>query len=160
MLEVIEKRLVGKVGTRSQRRGQRGRVYASRIYSPRRRREASLGGRLCSSEQPLRPHQYQERHARGLSASLLPCDRIITMDLRAGYNYFRLHKDMRRYFVVSIALPRGSARYFLYIVLPFGWSRSTYWFCRQVKSCSQCGYVSCLPRVYSSSTIVCIRLSH
>jgi hypothetical protein len=40
----------------------------------------------------------------GFSASLLPGDRILTMDLKAGYNHFRLHNDIRRYFVVSIAL--------------------------------------------------------
>jgi hypothetical protein len=63
---------------------------------------------------------------------LLPGDRMLTMDLKAGYNHLRLNNDMRRYFVVSVALSDGSVRYFRYIVLPFGWSRSGYWFCRLV----------------------------
>jgi hypothetical protein len=48
----------------------------------------------------------------GFSGSLLPGDHMLSMDLKAGYNHFSLHKDMRRYFFISIALPDGSVRFF------------------------------------------------
>lgn len=68
----------------------------------------------------------------GLSASLLPGDVLIYMDLKSGYDHFRLHKDMRKYFIVSVLLANGVVRYFRYVVLPFGWSKSNHWFCRLV----------------------------
>lgn len=56
----------------------------------------------------------------GFSASLLPGDHLISLDLKSGYNHLRLHKDMRKYFDVSILLSDGGVRYFKYLVLPFG----------------------------------------
>lgn len=69
----------------------------------------------------------------GFSASLLPGDYLISMDLSSGYNHFRLHPGMRKYFTVSVQYANGAERYFQYIALPFGWSRSGYWFCRLVE---------------------------
>lgn len=69
----------------------------------------------------------------GFSASLRPGDHLISMDLSSGYNHFRLHPDMRKYFTVSVQYANGTVRYFQYIALPFGWSRSGYWFCRLVE---------------------------
>ena len=79
-----------------------------------------------------RPMPTKNETLEGFSANLLPKDYLITMDLRSGYNHFRLHKDMRKFFVVSVLLADGSVRYFRYLVLPFGWTRSGYWFCRLV----------------------------
>jgi hypothetical protein len=64
----------------------------------------------------------------GFSTSLMPGDRMHSMDMRSGYNHFRLHPDMRKYFTVRIVIADGTERYFQYLVLPFGWSRSDYWF--------------------------------
>jgi Reverse transcriptase (RNA-dependent DNA polymerase) len=69
----------------------------------------------------------------GFSASLMPGDRMLSMDLRSGYNHFRLHSDMRKYFTVRIVMADDTERYFQYLMLPFGWSRSGYWFSRLVQ---------------------------
>jgi hypothetical protein len=63
----------------------------------------------------------------------MPGDRMLSMDLRSGYNHFRLHPDMRKYFPVRIVMADGTERYFQYLVLPCGWSRSGYWFSRIVQ---------------------------
>jgi Reverse transcriptase (RNA-dependent DNA polymerase) len=68
----------------------------------------------------------------GFSASLLPDDHFLSMDLRSGFNHFRLHPDMRMLFTVRVKMQGGRHRYFQYLVLPFGWSRSGYWFSRFV----------------------------
>jgi hypothetical protein len=47
----------------------------------------------------------------GFSASLMPGDRMLSMDLRSRYNYFRLHPDMRKYFTVGIVTADGTDRY-------------------------------------------------
>jgi hypothetical protein len=57
---------------------------------------------------------------------------MLLIDLRSGYNHFRLHPAMRDYFVVSLKLTAGTLRYILCLVLPFGWSRGGYWFWRLV----------------------------
>jgi hypothetical protein len=41
----------------------------------------------------------------------MPGDRMLSMDLRCGYNYFRLHPDMRKYFTVGIVMADGTDRY-------------------------------------------------
>jgi hypothetical protein len=69
----------------------------------------------------------------GFSASLLPDDNLLSMDLRSGFNHFRVHKDMRKYFTVRVKLRHRRHRVFQYLVLPFGWSRSGYWFSRLVQ---------------------------
>lgn len=56
------------------------------------------------------------------SASLLPGDHLIVKELMAGYNHFRLYKDIRKYFVVSVQLVAGTVRFFL----PFEWTKSSY----------------------------------
>jgi hypothetical protein len=53
---------------------------------------------------------------------------MISMDLKSDYHHLRLHPDMRQYFSVSVMTVDGMVRYFQYIALPFGWSRSGYWF--------------------------------
>ena len=55
--------------------------------------------------------------------SLTKGDRLLTWDFRSGYNHFRLHPSMRKYFVV-----RFMGRHFRYIALPFGWGPSGYYF--------------------------------
>jgi hypothetical protein len=40
----------------------------------------------------------------GSSASLMPGDRMPSMDLGSGYNHFRLHLDMRKSFTVRIVM--------------------------------------------------------
>jgi hypothetical protein len=57
---------------------------------------------------------------------------MLLIDLRSGYNHFRLHPAMRDYFVVSLKLTAGTLRSILCLVLPFGWSRGGYWFSRLV----------------------------
>jgi hypothetical protein len=69
----------------------------------------------------------------GFSASLMPRDRILSIDLCSGYNHFRLHPDMQKYFTVRIVMADSTERYFQYLVLPLGWSRSGYWFSRLVQ---------------------------
>lgn len=59
-------------------------------------------------------------------ATLLPRDTLIVMDLRSGYNVFRLHNDMRKYFTVSVILADHTVRCFHDIAIPFGWTRSGY----------------------------------
>jgi hypothetical protein len=54
------------------------------------------------------------------SVSIRRHDTILSMDLRSGYNHFRLLPAMRYYFVVSVKLMDGTVRYFRYLVLPFG----------------------------------------
>jgi hypothetical protein len=39
---------------------------------------------------------------------------------------------MRQYFSVPAMIADGTMRFFPYIALPFGWSRSGYWFMRLV----------------------------
>lgn len=48
----------------------------------------------------------------GFSASLIPGYFLISMDLKSGYNHFRLHPDMRHYFTVSVTLASGRTRVF------------------------------------------------
>jgi hypothetical protein len=67
------------------------------------------------------------------SASLLPNDHVLSMDLRYGFHHFRLHPDMRKFFSLSERKCRMADRYFQYLMLPFGWSRSGYWFSRLVQ---------------------------
>jgi hypothetical protein len=69
----------------------------------------------------------------GFSASLMPDDRLLSMDLRSGYHHFRLHPDMQKCFTVLVEMAGGTERYFQYLVLPFGRSRSGYWFTRLVQ---------------------------
>jgi Reverse transcriptase (RNA-dependent DNA polymerase) len=59
-------------------------------------------------------------------------DTRLSMDLRSGYNHFRLHPAMRDYFLISVKLTCGTVRYFRYLVLPCGWYRSGYCFSRLV----------------------------
>jgi hypothetical protein len=61
-------------------------------------------------------------------------DHLLSMELRSGYHHFCLHPDMRKYFTVRVVLTDGVERYFQYLVLPCGWSRSCYWFCCLVQS--------------------------
>jgi hypothetical protein len=72
------------------------------------------------------PIVTKSKTLEGFSASLLPDDHLLSMDLRSGFNHFRVHKDMRKYFTVRVKLRHGRHRYFQYPVLPFGWSRSGY----------------------------------
>jgi hypothetical protein len=69
----------------------------------------------------------------GFSASLMPGDRMLSMELRSGYNHFWLRPDMRKYFTVRIVMADGTERYFQHLELPFGWSRSGFWFSRLVQ---------------------------
>jgi hypothetical protein len=36
----------------------------------------------------------------GFSVSLMPGDRMLSMELRSGYNHFMMRPDMRKYFTV------------------------------------------------------------
>jgi hypothetical protein len=75
----------------------------------------------------------------GFSASLLPNDHLLSMDSRSAYHHFRLHHfrlhpGVRKYFTVRVVVMADSIeRFFQSLVLPFGWSRSGYWFCRLVQ---------------------------
>jgi hypothetical protein len=133
MGEVIEKRLVGRIWDEISATEARAEEFLSREFNARYAdgKPLSVGAFGHLSDHYDRISTKNET-LEGFSASLLPGDRMLTRDLKVGYNHFRLHKDMRRYFVVSVALSDGSVRYFRYIVLPFGWSRSGYWYCRLV----------------------------
>ena len=58
------------------------------------------------------------------ATSIQPGDRCLGMDLEKGYRHMRLHPSMRDWFIF-----RYRGRYFRSIALPFGWSRSPFWFC-------------------------------
>jgi hypothetical protein len=68
----------------------------------------------------------------GFAASLLSEDTMLSTDLLSGYHHVRLHPEMRRYFSVTVMMADGTMRCCQYIALPFGWSRSGYWFMRLV----------------------------
>jgi hypothetical protein len=56
----------------------------------------------------------------GSTAVLIPGDRLLSFDLKAGYHHFRLHKDMRAMFRVRVDSRGGlPERYFEFIALPF-----------------------------------------
>ena len=116
------------------------RVHYARLKreGPPDRCDKSATARRAVADLSHLSEHYDKIHTtnttlEGFSASLLPGDHLISMDLSSGYNHFRLHPDMRKYFTVSVQFANGEVRYFQYIALPFGWSRSGYWFCRLVE---------------------------
>ena len=52
-----------------------------------------------------------------------PGDHMLSMDVLKGFRHFRLHPDMRNWFIF-----RYTGRYFQCVALPFGWGRSPLWF--------------------------------
>ena len=132
MLDVIQKRLAGRIWEEIDEEAIGSEKFISREFvardSDNKARSVADLSHLSDHYKPVPTKKTLE----GFSASLLPRDYLITMDLKSGYNHFRLHKDMRKYFVVSVLLADGTVRYFKYIVLPFGWTRSGHWFCRLV----------------------------
>lgn len=71
-----------------------------------------------------KPLPSKNETLEALAASLLPRDRLITMDLKSLYHHLNLHKNMPKYFVVSVMLAERRCVTFINIVLPFRWSRS------------------------------------
>ena len=46
-------------------------------------------------------------------------DHFLSMDIQKGYRHFRLHPQMREWFIF-----RYEGRYYQCVALPFGWGRS------------------------------------
>lgn len=134
MMDVVAKRLKKRVWrelSTEETATQRfvSREFITRDSAGKPRAVADLS-HLSSHYKPI---MTKNSTLEGFSASLLPEDNLLPMDLSSGYNHFRLHPDMRQYFTVTVQFSDGSCRYFQYIALPFGWSRSGYWFCRLVE---------------------------
>jgi hypothetical protein len=55
-------------------------------------------------------------------------DNLLSWDLKGGYRHFRLHPDMRKYFIFAF-----ENRYYQCVALPFGWGPSVYWFTKLLK---------------------------
>lgn len=53
---------------------------------------------------------------------------FISFDIKAGYRHFYLHPSIRDFFLFHY-----NGRYFQRIALPFGWSRSAFWFITLLK---------------------------
>jgi hypothetical protein len=133
---VIEKRIEGRVW-REMTRAEAGRVkYMSRDFIAR---DSDGKDRTVADLSHLSDHYdgviTKSEGLEGFAASMIPEDKMISMDLNSGYHHLRLHRDMRQYFSVSVMTANGMVRYFQYIALPFGWSWSGYWFVRIVTRC-------------------------
>jgi hypothetical protein len=113
--------------------GAEGVICVAGVYRAQLGWVSSSGRGPLTLLGPLRLDDDEGRDLGRLSASLLPGDHLLPMDLRSAYHHFRLHPDMRKYFTVRVVMADGVERYFQYLVLPFGWSRSGYWFCRLVQ---------------------------
>lgn len=61
-------------------------------------------------------------------ACLVHSDTMISFDLRGGYRTVALHVDMIDMFMFTYA-----GEYYVCLTLPFGWSRSPYWFLQVMK---------------------------
>lgn len=55
-------------------------------------------------------------------------DQFIAFDIKAGYRHFSLRASIRKFFLFHY-----NGRYFRCIGLPFGWSRSAFWFVNLLK---------------------------
>jgi hypothetical protein len=94
---------------------------------------SSSGSRLSHFSDHYDSMVTKAKTLEDFSARLLPNDHLLSMDLRSGYHHFRFHPDIRKYFTVRVVMADDVERFFQYLVLPFGWSRSGYWFCRLVQ---------------------------
>lgn len=133
MLDVIEKRLQGRIWEEVSAKDIQKENFISREFiawdSDGKSRAVA---NLSHFSEHYRPLPSKNETLEGFSASLFPRDYLITMDRKSGYNHFWLHKDMQKYFVFLVFLAQGTVRYFKYLVLPFGWTQSGHWFCRQI----------------------------
>jgi Reverse transcriptase (RNA-dependent DNA polymerase) len=131
MEAIIENRLNGQIWRELSLEQGRREQYVSREFMVQNTDGTMRGVADLSHllDQLLR----KRRPSRVFLRVLMSGDRMLSMDLRSGYNHFRLHPDMRKYFTVRIVMADGTERYFQYLVLPFGWSRSGYWFSREVQ---------------------------
>jgi Reverse transcriptase (RNA-dependent DNA polymerase) len=146
MEEVIAERLSGRIWEELTPKQARSAKYVSREFvgAVRGWRGASVGDFSHLSDQYSAVLTKSET-LEVFSVSIRRHDAILSMDLRSGYTQFRLLPAMRYYFVVSVKLMDGTVRYFRYLVLPCGWSRSGYCFSRLVSRFlttikSRCGY--------------------
>jgi hypothetical protein len=133
MEEVIAERLAGRIWENLKPEQARSVKYVSREFVAR---DADGAGQSVGDFSHLSDRYSavltKSEKLEGFSVSMRRHDTMLSMDLRFGYNHFRLQPTMRDYFFVSVKLMDGTMRYFRYLVLPFGWSRSGYWFSRLV----------------------------
>lgn len=61
--------------------------------------------------------------AAEFAAEVQPEDQFVSFDVSAVYRHFFLHPGARNFFLFHYA-----GQFFRYIALPFGWSRSAWWF--------------------------------
>jgi hypothetical protein len=131
---IIEKRLKGQIWRELSLEKGRREQYVSREFMVQNTYGTMRG---VADMSHLSDHYdtiaTKSETLEGFSATLVPGDRMLSMDLRSEYNHFRLHPDMRKYFTVRIVMADYTERYFQYLVHPFGWSRSDYWFSRLVQ---------------------------
>ena len=57
-----------------------------------------------------------------------PNDHLLSFDIEKGYHHFRLHPDIRNWFLFRI-----DGRYFRCIALPFGWKLSPFYFIKLMR---------------------------
>lgn len=57
-------------------------------------------------------------------AGLSQGDHLISFDWKSGYRHFRLHPKMWNWFIFQY-----DGKFYRCIALPFGWTRSPFWFC-------------------------------
>jgi Reverse transcriptase (RNA-dependent DNA polymerase) len=133
MEEVIAERLAGRMWEELTPEQARSAKYVSRVFVAR---DADGAGRSVGDFSQLSDHYSavltMSDTLKCFSVSMRRHDKMLSMDLRSGYKHIRLHPAMRDYFVVPVNLMDDTVKYFRYLILPFGWSRSGYWFSRLV----------------------------
>lgn len=65
---------------------------------------------------------------KGFASLLRKDDHLISFDIKSGYRHFSLHPDVRNYFLFHF-----NGQFFRCKALPFGWSRSAFWFTNLIK---------------------------
>jgi hypothetical protein len=121
MEEVFTERIAGRIWEELTPEQARSAKYVSREFVAR---DTEGAGRSIEDFSHLSDHYSalltKSETLEGFSVSIRMHDSMLSMDLRSGYNHFRLHPAMRDYFVVSEKLMDGTVRYFRFLVLPFG----------------------------------------
>ena len=97
MLEVIDKRLHGRIWEEIDGEEIHNERFISRELVARDSdQNARAVADLSHLSDHYKPLKSKNETLEGFSASLLPRDYLISLDLKSWYNHFRLHKDLRK----------------------------------------------------------------
>jgi hypothetical protein len=99
MEAIVEKRLSGQIWRELSLEQGRREQYVSREFMAQNTDGTMRGvADLSHLSEHYNSIATKAETLEGFSASLMPEDRMLSMDLCSGYNHFRLHPDMRKYF--------------------------------------------------------------